>query len=59
MPLPRNCDRCGNRFQPEPGICKTLCINCRNHVRFINFQNMINVRLGKPKIPLNINPRRL
>jgi len=59
MPLPRPCERCGIRFQPEFGICKTLCPKCRNHVRFINFQNMINVRMGKAKLPVNINSRRI
>ena len=52
MPLPRPCKKCGKRFLPEFGFTKYICPTCRNYVRFINLQNLLNHRLGKPKIPL-------
>ncbi|MFW6173149.1 MAG: hypothetical protein ACOC5T_05335 [Elusimicrobiota bacterium] len=51
MPLPRNCDRCGIRFQPERTRMQKLCPKCLKEVKDVNFIKLICHRRG---ITLNI-----
>jgi hypothetical protein len=44
MPLPRNCERCGNRFQPNTQTNR-LCLDCRRKVIHENFIKLLNHRL--------------
>ena len=45
MPLPRECYKCRRKFLPE-GRLQSLCKECRNAIRNVNFIKMMCVRTG-------------
>jgi hypothetical protein len=51
MALPRRCEMCNKRFQPNTRQCK-LCETCRQLVRHVNFINMISHRIKRPKVEI-------
>lgn len=46
MPLPRRCEKCGERFLPEKTRMQKLCNNCRKDVKDVNFIKLICSRRG-------------
>ena len=45
MPLPKRCENCGNRFQPETKF-QTLCKGCQAINKNVNFIKLICARRG-------------